>query len=459
MEQVRILSPTAILGYGFPVESFYRGLERDPHVLAVDAGSIDPGPYYLGAGISFTQARAVKRDLSYMIREGIKRNIPVLVGTAGGSGANSHLQWCEKIVEEIAREENLSFKMALISAEMDKEEILQQYRAGRIQDKEELPLSKQSIEDATAIVAQMGPEPFIEALQAQAQVILAGRAYDPAVFAAYPIWKGMDAGLALHMGKILECAAIAADPGSGRDAMLGTIYQDCFQVEPLNPDRRCTTFSVAAHTLYEKADPVHLPGPGGILNLEESSFREIGQGVVQVQGSRFTKTTPYYLMLEGAKKVGYRTISIAGLRDPVMIKSLDTILQEVQRQVQDNFPDMLCDQNYHLIFRTYGRDGVMGALESEKSIPHEIGLILEVVAPTQEEADTLCSFARSTLLHYGYPDRISTAGNLAFPYSPSDFSGGPVYNFCLYHLMEAETMEELFPIQIKQVTPGGNSYA
>ena len=61
MSELRILSPTAILGYGFPLASFQAGLERDPHVIAVDAGSTDPGPYYLGAGKSFTGRAPVKR--------------------------------------------------------------------------------------------------------------------------------------------------------------------------------------------------------------------------------------------------------------------------------------------------------------------------------------------------------------------------------------------------------------
>ena len=38
-------------------------LARKPDVLAVDAGSTDPGPYYLGAGVPFTNRRAVQRDL------------------------------------------------------------------------------------------------------------------------------------------------------------------------------------------------------------------------------------------------------------------------------------------------------------------------------------------------------------------------------------------------------------
>ena len=45
MEEIRILSTTAILGYGFPMESFVEGMKRKPHVIAVDAGSTDPGPW------------------------------------------------------------------------------------------------------------------------------------------------------------------------------------------------------------------------------------------------------------------------------------------------------------------------------------------------------------------------------------------------------------------------------
>ena len=59
----------------------------------------------------------------------------------------------------------------------------------------------------------------------------------------------------------------------------------------------------------------------------------------------------------------------------------------------------------------------MGELEPvTDQIPYEVGLVIEVIAKTQTIADTVCSFARSTLLHFGYPGRLSTAGNLAFPY-------------------------------------------
>ncbi|MDA8228067.1 MAG: acyclic terpene utilization AtuA family protein [Desulfitobacterium hafniense] len=450
-DKVVVLSTTAILGYGFPISSFEEGMKRNPDVLAVDAGSTDPGPYYLGAGVSFTDSQAVKRDLSIMLKAGRERSIPVIVGTAGGSGADAHLDWCLEIIHEIAKEESLSFKMAVIHAEIDKALLLERLEAGDIIPLPPgEPLSREELEAATRVVGQMGLEPFVEALKAGADVIIAGRSYDPVVFAAYPIWKGFDPGLALHMGKILECASIASLPGSGSDCMLGVLSKDFFELEPMNQSRRCTTTSVAAHTLYEKTNPVILPGPGGVLNLEKTTFEQVNERVVRVSGTTFVPADIYTIKLEGARLVGYRTVSIAGARDPVFIEKIDQIISGVRERVQDNFREL--DGKYQLLFKLYGRDGVMGDLEPEKDkIAHELGIVIEAVAQNQELADTICSFTRSTMLHFGFPGRLATAGNLAFPYSPSDFTAGEVYQFAVHHLIKVEDPRELFPLSFEEV--------
>ena len=446
-EEFRILSTTAILGYGFPVSSFEEGMKRNPHLIAVDAGSTDPGPYYLGAGVSFTDRAAVKRDLEFMIKAGVERGIPVCIGSAGGSGAKPHLDWNQKIIEEIAQELNLKFKLAVISADVSKDIVKKQLAAGKISSADLAPeLTPEIIDQTTHIVAQMGIHPFIEALRGGAQVILAGRAYDPAVFAAAAVAQGYDMGLATHLGKILECAAICAIPGSGADCMFGYIGEDYFRVEPLSDLRRCTTVSVAAHTLYEKTDPYILPGPGGYLDLTKTVFNQETDCIVKVSGSRFIPTDGFAVKLEGARRIGYRTISIAGTRDPVMMKEMDNIIKGVKERVHDNFSS---DLEYYLNFTVYGRDGVMGVLEplKDKPLSHEFGIIIEAVAETQELSDTICATARSTMLHYGYEGRRATAGNLAFPYSPSDFHAGEVYAFSVYHLMQVDDPAAIFPIK------------
>lgn len=233
--------------------------------------------------------------------------------------------------------------------------------------------------------------------------------------------------------------------------MMGTLDENGFVLETLNPARICTVTSVAAHTLYEKSDPYHLPGPGGELNLRATRFEQIDPTRVRVTGSQFEPSDGYFVKLEAARIVGYRTVSIAGARAPDFLAQLDSILDGVRARVFDNFPEMGAG-NATLIFRVYGRDGVMGALEPERDrLAHEIGLVIEAVADTQDRANTICSFARSTMLHFGYPGRVSTAGNLAFPYSPSDFKAGAVYGFSLYHLVRVDDPVTPFPYHLSNL--------
>lgn len=449
---IRILSPTAILGYGFPQISFEAGLAADPHAIAVDAGSTDPGPYYLGSGKSFTNRAAVKRDLRFMLVAARQRGIPLVVGSAGGAGARPHLDWTVDIVREIAREERLTGRLAVIASDFEAPVLQAALEAGTL-----VPLppgGPACADDVTAsthIVAQIGEEPLIAALAAGADVVVSGRTYDPAVFAALPVLKGYDRGLALHMGKILECAAIAASPGSGSDCMLATLDETGFVLEAPNPARTCTVTSIAAHTLYEKSDPYSLPGPGGRLDLTATRFEQLDDRRVRVTGTRFVPSDGYFVKIEGARRIGFRTVTIAGARAPDFIGKLDQIIAGVRDRVADNFPDM-SKGNARLLFRIYGRDGVMGPLEPERAhMPHEIGLVIEAVADSQERADTIVSFARSTMLHYGYPGRVSTAGNLAFPYSPSDFSAGVVYGFSLYHLLRLDDPVSAFPFEMSNL--------
>lgn len=446
---IRILSPTAILGYGFPETSFAAGLARNPDVIAVDAGSTDPGPYYLGAGVSFTNRPAVKRDLRLMLRAGRDHGIPVLIGSAGGAGAGPHLDWCVDIIQEIASEEDLEGTLAVIPTDMDKTRLLTANRRGDIRAMPAgAPLDDASITASTHIVAQIGEAPLIAALRSGADVVVAGRCYDPAVFAAVPIMRGYPVGLSMHMGKILECAAIAAVPGSGSDCMFATLDDNGFIVEALSDIRACTVTSVAAHTLYEKSDPYNLPGPGGALNLSQTEFEQIDPRRVRVTGTIFSPDDTHSIKLEGACLTGYRTVSIAGVRAPDFIAAMNEILDGVRALVADQFP-AIEDGTASLIFRAYGRDGVMGALETDHAhTPHEVGLVIEAVADRQESADAICSFARSSLLHFGYAGRKSTAGNLAFPYSPSDFRAGAVYEFSVYHLMRIDDEEAAFPAKL-----------
>jgi hypothetical protein len=94
-------------------------------------------------------------------------------------------------------------------------------------------------------------------------------------------------------------------------------------------------------------------------------------------------------------------------------------------------------------------DAVTGSNEAVTTLPREVGLVIEAIAPSQDQADALVALARSKALHQGFPERKATAGNLAFPFSPSDFSGGEVYEFALYNLTDLPLEFEVKTMVIK----------
>lgn len=451
MKEMRILSPCGMLGYGFPETSFRKGLERGPDVIAVDAGSTDAGPYKLGAGTGIVSEQATKRDLLPILAGGHEQRIPVIIGSAGGAGAKSHVDWSMALIEEVVRERRLSLDAAVIYADIDRDYLHRRLDENKIEPLGPVPeLTHATIDGAVRIVGQMGCEPIIDALDHGAELIVAGRAYDPAPFAALPIQGGFDPALAWHLGKILECGALCAEPGTTKDAILGYLREDHFEVEALDDSRRCRPTSVAAHTLYEKSHPYILQGPGIELDLSECAFEAHGENSVKVSGSRVSATEGYTVKLEGASQVAFRTIFIAGVRDPILIENIDQITRDVVEQVREDYR-AVPESSYQILFHIYGKNAVMGTLEPFGEPGHEIGVVAEVVAPTQELANAICATARSTMLHYPYAGRKSTAGNLAFLYSPSDIACGPVYKFTVYHLVEVDHPCELFRTEYRKL--------
>ena len=89
MKPIRMFAATGMLGYGYAEESIQCALAMDLDLIAADAGSMDPGPYYLGAGTAFVSRPAAKRDLSLMMEGGAKKGVPVFIGSAGGGGGLS----------------------------------------------------------------------------------------------------------------------------------------------------------------------------------------------------------------------------------------------------------------------------------------------------------------------------------------------------------------------------------
>jgi hypothetical protein len=459
-DEFRILSPTGVLGSGFVEASFERALAHSPHFIGCDAGSTDPGPSHLGAGHAAFPRPAVKRDLRLMLIGARRLGIPLLIGSAGTAGADAHLEWTFDIIREIAREEALSFKLALVHAEQDKAYLKRRLGEGRIKPLDPAPqFDAHTIERAERIVGMMGAEPFLRALEAGADVVLAGRSSDTAIFAGLPMRHGFAPGLAWHAAKILECGAAAVVNRKTPDCMMAFIRDDHFIVEAPDPELRCTPQSIAAHSLYENADPFLIKECSGTIDLSASRYDAVNERAVRVSGSRFLPADTYTVKLEGAEKVGHQSVFIGSVRDPFIIRQIDDwvarLEDRIHARVAQVYGTTLKSGDYHLNFRIYGKNGTMGPLEPVKEIrSHELCLLIEVTAPTQETASAIAGIIRHQGLHLPIPEWSGLITALACPYNPAHLDRGAVYRFCVNHVVEPDDPYEMFPMQLCNVAGG-----
>lgn len=312
-------------------------------------------------------------------------------------------------------------------------------------------MSTADIDDAPVIVAQMGCEPFLDAMFAvpDFDIIIGGRAYDPTPYVAYAAYQAMGAskripltalgekflGGAFHMGKIMECGGVCATPKS--PSAKATMYTcGTFDITPLAKNSRCTPLTVAAHTLYEKSRPDLLHGPGGCLDLTYSKYEQLSDNKsVRPHGAIFkflpTATEKYTVKLEAARAIGYRTIFMGSFRDPILISQLDILLKRIHDHASAQCKGMT--GNWKLHFHKYGGE------DSTK----EVFIVGEALADTQALANLVASSARIAAVHGAYPGQKATSGNFAFGLGgKNEFVAGACAEFCIYHIMELEASEE-----------------
>jgi len=438
LKKIKAVAATGNLSSGFREETLVHAVAQGAHFIGCDAGTTDSGPYYLGSGYPRGPREGTKRNLRIMIREGLKAGIPVIVGSAGHAGGKPHLDWTLEIVRELARENNWHFKLAGIDCEIPKETLAGEFLAGRIAPLCPAPaLDETSIRQSARFVAMMGIEPIQAALKSGAQVIVAGRCSDVAIYAALPVMEGIPKHVAFHAGKILECGSAAVAQRYYPDCMAAEMDQQGFTIEPPNPAFRCTPQSVASHSLYENADPYRLVESGGTADTTNAKYEAISDRAVRVTGANFIPAEKYTVKLEGAALAGYRSIVVAGIRDPLVIRQLDAFLSGLRTVLEQKIADSLklTRDAYTLQFRVYGSSGSMGQLEPCPQVEgHEVGLIIDVVAPTQALAADILPIVWHTGLHHPIPEYEGLISSFAFPFSPPGADMGPVYRFCANHV-------------------------
>ena len=385
------------LGYSCPQSSWDEAMKWKLDCIGADAGSMDFGPYYLGSGACYFPPQSLRHDFSMLLTAALRQDCPLLIGTLGTTGARRQMEVMLAFIKEILAEHGVrDLPVAVISSDVDAKLLL-----GHVDALRPLGRMPRLTEEAVAksvMVSQMGVAPYITALEEGARIVLAGRSCDVAIFAADPIRRGIDPGLAFQAAHILECGAIACDPGSASDYLIAEFRDDGGVVfTPPNQDRKATIYSISAHALYEENHPSLQFYPEGVLDMRTTRYFQDGERSAGFREPAFY-TSPLSVKIEGSMPVGKRRLSLFALAaDPA---SLPAHLREGR-----------------LI---YGYNAV-----ETTPVPageREIGIVIRVTAKEAEQAAALASILKGFLLHLGYPGRITTAGNLAFPLSPGEFS-------------------------------------
>jgi hypothetical protein len=445
-ERMRILSASGQLGYGIPADAFAEGVRRGPDFIGADMGSVDPGPAFLGSGEIATSLQATRRDLALVLEAARAIDVPLIIGTAGTAGASPHLDTTLNLLREIARERGLRFRMASIRSDLPRERVRQALAAGELRPLgADLPVTDADLDACTHLVGQMGCEPFERALALEPDVIVAGRACDTAIFAAIPKRLGFDMANVMHMSKIIECTSVCCDPG-GRDAMLADLDHQGFVLESMNPMRRATPLSVAAHSLYEQADPTRFTEPDGTLYVTDARYEAVDARRTRVSGATWEPAAQTTLKVEGAAWVGHRAVLLAASVDPGFIGRVDETLSEVEAITRS-----MVGGDYRLYPRVYGLDAARLSPRGAVGTPREVFVLVEVIAAEADLALAAAKTFKQYLLHHGFPGRKCTGGNLAFPFTPPELTAGAAWRFAVYHVMPAPDAPTLFPVGIEDV--------
>ena len=442
--ETKVWVPSGVLGSGFAPETVARGLELGPDAIAIDAGSTDSGPHYLGTGTSKMTREAVAHDLRQLLRARERLGCPLLVGSCGTCGVDAAVDWVGEIVLELLAEESLSAKVTLLYAEQRASLLKEKLAAGRLRPL--APAAELTAADLNAcehIVALLGAEPYIAALAAGADIVLGGRTTDTAVLSAAPLLRGCPPGPTWHAAKIAECGAFCTtQPASG--GVVFTVDDTGFDIEPLSAGAACTPRTVSAHMLYENADPYRLNEPGGCLDVSQAHYRALSERRVRVEGAQW-QPQPYTLKLEGAAAAGFQTLLLVGVQDPDILARLNRWLSNLDAYLRAKLADVLAlsETDYDLSLRAYGLNAVSGGrVRASEHVPREVGLLLTVTAPSQDLATRIAKLCNPYLLHFPLR-RGDPLPSFAFPFSPAEIERGPVYAFRLNHVVEVEDALEL----------------
>ena len=453
-QMTRVLIPAGALGLGYDRAALARGVANRPDIIAVDGGSTDSGPSYLGRGVSKYSRASTKSEWRELMQARAEAGVPLVIGTAGTCGADPAVDWLLEITREIAAELRQNLRVVTLKSGQPVARVQAALAAGAVTELPAAPpISDAILQSCSHIVALAGAEQVAAALQAGADIVIAGRTTDTAIIAALPLMRGDHPGGAWHGAKIGECGALATThPNSG--VIQIDFDATGFTVEPMAPEAAATPYTVSAHMLYENSDPFILYEPGGHLDVTEARYAALDGRRVRVEGSVWVPG-PYSVKLEGARAVGYQTVGLAVIRDRRYVRHVRDWAADVQARVTDKIMARmgLAPGSFDVELRLIGMDATLGGLENRQDLPVEVGVLGILTCPTADQAAEVAKILNPYLLHHPLTED-EPMPTFAFPFSPAEMQRGALYEFCLNHVMRLDDPMAAFVLETHELHHG-----
>ena len=446
---VKVLIPSGALGLGYDRKALARGIAEKPDIIAIDGGSTDSGPHYLGTGSSKYARGSTKAEWRELMEARAEAGVPLIIGTAGTCGADSAVDWLVDITREIVAETGMKVKLAVLKSGQRQDALIDAFGQGKITPLEPAPeLSEDVIASCSNIVALAGAEQIQAALETGADIVIAGRTTDTAIISALPLSRGCHAGGVWHGAKIGECGALATTaPNSG--TILIEFDAEGFTISPMGVDARATPHTVSAHMLYENSNPDILYEPGGHLDVRAAKYEAVDDRRVRVSGSEWVVSDRYTVKLEGARLAGFQTVSLVTVRDPRYVANIREWCDDIMIKATEKARARV-GEGFEIELRLIGLDATLGALDTEAKAGTEIGVLGLVTAPTESLSREVAKVLNPYLLHHPLTEEEEMP-TFAFPFSPPEVSRGAVYEFCLNHVLELEDPMEAFTLTFEEL--------
>ena len=454
VEPVRIL---AFVNHIAPVPGIEadiaRAFEWGVDVVVAQGTGSDWGPYWLGSGeqVSANQAANVEP----YVRAAVEHGVP-FVFSFGIAGADPHLDTCLEAFDALCLRNGWSLDVGVVRSEVDRDLLLATHRgwpAGGPRRARCGPVApthrRRRRRRLERIVALIGPEPVMAALDRGVDGVITGRALDIGLFMALPMLRGIPTAVAAFAGKLLECGGLALEPGDSGRCLWASLDETGLEVRSPSADARATVRSLVSHTFYERSHPTQEENPGGLLDLADATYVETPTGI-RCEGARWVEA-PYTVLMEGARREGFRAVSLLGVREPALLAQARSWADSAEAAVVSapRFAAAVRDGRLRVATRIFGLDAVLGALEPNQAVTgHEAGVLVDVVADTEELAKEAAYFAFIRLFIGPYPGRKTTAGNAAAPIMPVVVPVSEVFSFSIYHLLPLADPVAPFPTEV-----------